>query len=685
MAREYKLNRQSNSSRVAGIDYRSALNAEQYAAVSSPPGRALVIAGAGSGKTRTLTYRVAWLLEHSVESRNILLLTFTNKAAREMTERVRELAPHDISDLWSGTFHSVGNRLLRRHAEELGYTRSFSILDRDDQKSLLGPLIAACGIDTKQRRFPKPELLASIFSLARNTGGTMQDILDGRYAYLVEWMDEIMRVNEAYTAKKLEVNSMDFDDLLVLTVRLFHDRPELLELYRKKFTHILVDEYQDTNSVQGELVDLLAGEHNSLMAVGDDAQSIYSWRGADMDHILSFPERYPGCMVFTIDTNYRSVPEVLDLSNAAIRANRGRFEKDLRAFRTSAGEKPALIPVNDPGMQARFVAQRIGELHEDGIPLKEMAVLYRAHFQSLEIQMELTRCGIPFSITSGLRFFEQAHIKDISAFLRFATNRRDEPSFKRIAELLPGVGPASADKLWREWLSTGIPAREQPPENWSEVLMKFHVPRKAEKHWEQMAYTLDELTPGGEYARPADMIYSVLEGFVDESMKASFDNYEIRRADIEQLQSYADSFDDINEFLAQLSLMGSVDGGPGAKDAPENGDVATLSSIHQSKGLEWKAVFLVWLADGQFPNFRVLEDEDEAALEEERRLFYVALTRAKDHLYLIYPMTNPKSHTGDVILRPSRFLDDFPSDLVEEWEIGGNTRGGADGWGDEPF
>jgi DNA helicase-2/ATP-dependent DNA helicase PcrA len=683
MAREYKLHRHTTAAHASEIDYPSALNAEQFAAVSSPPGRALVIAGAGSGKTRTLTYRVAWLLDHAVPARNILLLTFTNKAAREMTERVRELVPHDISDLWSGTFHSVGNRLLRRHAEELGYTRSFSILDRDDQKSLLGPVIAACGIDTKQRRFPKPDLLASIFSLAQNTGDSLQEILGDRYAHLAEWTDEIIRVNEAYTAKKLAVNSMDFDDLLVLVVRLFHDRPELLELYRKKFTHILVDEYQDTNSVQGELVDLLAGDGNSLMAVGDDAQSIYSWRGADMAHILSFPKRYPGSLVFTIETNYRSVPEVLDLSNAAIRANRGRFDKNLRAFRTSDGEKPALVAVNDPGMQALFVAQRIEELHEDGVPWSEIAVLYRAHFQSLEIQMELTRRGIPFSITSGLRFFEQAHIKDVSAFLRFATNRRDETSFKRIVGLLPGVGPASADKLWRDWLATGLAASEHPPERWSEVLMKFRPPKKAEKHWEQLAYTFDELTPGGEFARPADMIFSVLEGVVDESMKASFDNYELRRADIEQLRSYADSFDDINEFLAQLSLLGSVDGEPAAKDAPRDENMVTLSSIHQAKGLEWKAVFLIWLADGQFPNNRVLEAEDDAMLEEERRLFYVALTRAKDHLHLVFPMMNPKSYSGDIMLRPSRFLDDFPADLVEEWEIGGGD--GGNDWEDEPF
>ncbi|MEO8614485.1 MAG: ATP-dependent helicase, partial [Luteolibacter sp.] len=418
MARQYTLHR-PQAAAASGIDYVAALNAEQYEAVSSPPGKALVIAGAGSGKTRTLTYRVAWLLDHGIDSKQVLLLTFTNKAAREMTERVRELVPHDTSDLWAGTFHSVGSRILRRHAEDLGFTRSFSILDRDDQKSLLSAVIAKCDIDTKERRFPKADVLASMFSLIENTGASLEEVIAARYDHFYDWTEKIELVRAGYIAKKLETNSMDFDDLLCMVVRLFEEQPDVLELYQNRFKHILVDEYQDTNSVQGRMIDLLCGDKNSLMAVGDDAQSIYSWRGADMDHILSFPKRYEGSRVFTIETNYRSVPEILDLSNAAIRANSGRFEKDLRASRESPGVKPALVALADPRAQAAFVAQRMLELREEGIPLEEMAVLYRAHFQSLEIQMELTVRGIPFGITSGLRFFEQAHIKDIAAFMRF--------------------------------------------------------------------------------------------------------------------------------------------------------------------------------------------------------------------------------------------------------------------------
>ncbi len=668
MAREYTLNRRT-SGPTSGIDYRAELNDEQFAAVTAPPGPTLVIAGAGSGKTRTLTYRVAYLLDHEVDARHILLLTFTNKAAREMTERVRALVPHDVSALWSGTFHSIGNRILRRHAEVLGLTKSFSILDRDDQKSLLASVVAGLDIDTKQRRFPKADVLASIFSLVENTGESLADVITHRYPYFEDWSAEITRAHENYAKRKLATNSVDFDDLLVLTLKLFQKDEELLALYQKRFRHILVDEYQDTNAVQTELIDLLAGGGSSVMAVGDDAQSIYSWRGADMGNILSFPKRHEGCRVFKIETNYRSVPEILDLSNAAIRANRARFDKDLRSSRSESGVKPALVPLEDPSTQAAFVAQRMLELRDEGIPLEEMAVLYRAHFQSLEIQMELTSRGIPFAITSGLRFFEQAHIKDVAAFMRFVTNCKDETSFKRLVLLLPGIGAAGADKLWRDWLKTGAAESEEIP-NWSEVLSTLKPAKKAAKHWEQFGYVLDELTPGGGFAKPSDMVFSILEGLYAEFLQASYDNYENRRSDIEQLMSYAGNFDDVLEFLSQLSLLGSADGEPTGDKAEKDDEKVTLSSIHQAKGLEWKVVFLIWLTDGQFPNGRILESDDPDQLEEERRLFYVAITRAKDELYLTYPFINPKSYTGDIIQRPSRFLEDFPKDLVEEWKVG---------------
>ena len=670
MAREYTLQRPAATG-ASGIDFAEELNEEQLAAVSSPPGPVLVIAGAGSGKTRTLTYRVAYLLDRGIEPRNILLLTFTNKAAKEMLERVRALVPRDVSEMWGGTLHSVGNRILRRHAEEIGFTKSFSIMDRDDQKSLMNTVIAECEIDTSARRFPKPDVLISIFSLIENTGMALEDLLEERYPYFEEWGEEIARVEGRYRKKKRQINSMDFDDLLVLTLRLLQQNEELRRLYQKRFQYVMVDEFQDTNQVQSELVNLLVGEHQSLMVVGDDAQSIYSWRGADMENILSFPERYPEARVYRIEKNYRSVPEILELSNAAIKANHHRFEKDLQAAREGGAMMPALVPLEDPNAQAQFVAQRILELRDEGVELEEMAVLYRAHHQSMTLQMELRNRGIPFQITSGLRFFEQAHIKDVAAFMRFVTNRRDEVSFKRMVNLLPGIGGKNADKLWRGWAATPHAASEEPPACFSDILDELPVPGKSVSHWEQLGHTLDELVTEEGFARPSEMIFSVLEGVYDEVMRESFDNYDNRRSDLEELMNYADRFDDILECLGQLSLMSAVDGDPSGSKAELDKEQVVLSSVHQAKGLEWKVVFVISLTDGMFPNGRVLDADDEYMLEEERRLFYVAITRAKDELYLTYPQINPKSYTGDVIQRPSRFLDDCPQELMEEWQVAG--------------
>jgi len=680
MAREYKIKSQSEplSSGASGINYAAELNEQQFAVVSSQPGPALVIAGAGSGKTRTLTHRVAYLLDKGVEASRILLLTFTNKAAREMLERVQELVKGDIREMWSGTFHSIGNRILRRHADDLGFTRSFSILDRDDQKSMMKQVIKDCGVDAKKadgKRFPKVDVLISIISLAENTCETIDAVIYNQFSQVDSWTEEIKTVERAYRKKKQETNSMDFDDLLVLTLKLLQENKDLQTLYQKKFRHVLVDEYQDTNRVQCDLIDLLVGKENPyLMVVGDDAQSIYSWRGADMDNILSFHKKYPGAEVFKIETNYRSVPEVLALSNAAIRPNEVQYDKELRAVREGGEMTPALVPLEEPSLQAEFVANRITELIDEGVEPNEIAVLYRAHYQSMEIQMELTRRKVEFQITSGLRFFEQAHVKDVSAMIRFVVNGRDEVSFKRMVLMLQGVGPKSADNLWKAWRSSPIGSSVDVPDSYSETLLTFRVPPKAKEGWKQLCYTLDELVPDGEFARPSEMIYSILEGVYDEYMRAEFENYDNRKQDIQQLMEYAEGYTDVLEFLAQLSLMSSVDGDPrkeGKKGRKEesNENSVMLSSIHQAKGLEWKAVFVVWLADGMFPNGRVLESGDPRAFEEERRLFYVAVTRAKDQLYLTYPMTNPRSYSGEFVLRPSRFLDAIPKSMVEQWQV----------------
>src|SRR5205814_1086751 len=429
------------------IDYAHELNPQQRAAVTAPPGPALVIAGAGAGKTRTLTYRVAFLLEQGIPADRILLLTFTNKAAREMMRRAADLLGGDISSLWGGTFHSIGNRILRRHADLLGYQRGFTILDREDAKDLMAACIDEANIDIKATRFPKADALADIFSLALNTGKTIRQLVEERHDYFIPLAPQIEDVARRYTERKRATGVMDFDDLLVLWLRLLQEHAETREQYQRRFQFILVDEYQDTNKLQSDLVDLLAARHHNVMVVGDDSQSIYSWRGANFQNILQFPKRYPEARIYRIETNYRSTPEILSLANAAIAANVHQFGKQLTTNRGS-GVKPVLVPCLDADQQAAFVARRVLELREGGIPLNDMAVLYRSHFHALELQLELTRRKIPFGITSGIRFYEQAHIKDVAAYLRFVCNPRDELAFKRLTKLLPGIGGKRADKLW---------------------------------------------------------------------------------------------------------------------------------------------------------------------------------------------------------------------------------------------
>src|SRR5687767_2922098 len=425
MARQYTLHPQASAQGMR-IDFAAELNPQQCAAVMAPPGPALVIAGAGSGTTRTLTYRVAYLLENGVAPSHILLLTFTNKAAREMLDRVAALLPNDITGLWGGTFHSVGNRLLRRHPEAAGFAPGFSIMDREDQQDLLDAVIAGSGIDPKDKRFPKGEVLADVFSFAINTGRTIDQVLVEKYPHFLEFSGKIAEAQKKYETKKKAANSLDFDDLLEKTLLVLQRENAIAERYQRQFQFVLVDEYQDTNRIQADFIDLLGKGQRNVMVVGDDAQSIYSWRGANFKNILDFPKRYPDARVFKIETNYRSAPDILDVANAAIAANVQQFKKELVAARAAAPVKPALVPLADSNQQALFVTQRILELREEGVELDEIAVLYRAHYHSMELQMELTRHGVPFEITSGMRFFEQAHVKDVAAFLKFVVNPRDE-------------------------------------------------------------------------------------------------------------------------------------------------------------------------------------------------------------------------------------------------------------------
>ena len=663
MSRQYTLQRAPRSTSIH-IDYAAELNEQQLAAVTAPPGPLLVIAGAGSGKTRTLTYRVAYLLENGIDPRNILLLTFTNKAAREMLDRVANLLPVDASGLWGGTFHSVGNRILRRHGSALGYSSGFTIMDREDQKDLLNAVVSGAGIDPKEIRFPKADVLAEIFSFLVNTEKPLEELLAEKFPYFLPLLERIKDVHDRYEKKKKVTNSMDFDDLLQKTLSMLQQDERIAEFYRRQFQFILVDEYQDTNKIQADLVDLLACDHRNVMVVGDDAQSIYSWRGANFKNILEFPKRYPDAQVFKIEMNYRSVPEILEVANAAIAANVEQFRKNLQPTRESKGMKPALVALNDGAEQAQFVAQRILELRDENVDLNEIAVLYRAHYHAIELQLELSRRGIPYQITSGIRFFEQAHIKDVTSFIRFVANPRDEVAFKRMVKLLPGIGNRSAENLWKAWDRS---LNEQGEiTSWGERLLSMNVSAKSKKMWEQLAHTLDEIAPAGQPNPPSEMIRSVVEAIYDDYAKVNFTNYELRREDLDQLALFARRFKDVHEFLSQLALISNVDA-EAAPNQTSNKEAVNLSTVHQAKGLEFHTVFVIWLTDGMFPSSRSLDTRD--ALEEERRLFYVAITRARDELYLTLPHMRLSGGYGDVFQRPSRFLKEIPNALVEDWQV----------------
>jgi DNA helicase II / ATP-dependent DNA helicase PcrA len=663
VSRQYTLQRPPRSTSIH-IDYGAELNEQQLAAVTAEPGPQLIIAGAGSGKTRTLTYRVAYLLENGIDPRDILLLTFTNKAARQMLDRVANLLPIDASGIWGGTFHSVGNRMLRRHGSALGYNSGFTIMDREDQKDLINTVVASAGIDPKEIRFPKGDVLAEIFSFVVNTETPVEELLAEKFPYFLPLLEKIADVHARYEKKKKATNSVDFDDLLEKTLSMLQKHENIASFYRRQFQFILVDEYQDTNKIQADLIDLLASEHRNVMVVGDDAQSIYSWRGANFQNILEFPKRYPDAKVFKIEMNYRSVPEVLHVANAAIAANVDQFKKNLQPVRESNSVRPAVVALNDGSEQAQFIAQRILELRDEDVDLNEIAVLYRAHYHALELQLELSRRGIPYQITSGIRFFEQAHIKDVISFIRLVANPRDEVAFKRMVKLLPGIGNRSAENLWNAWDKSSNESGEVT--SWSERLLAMNVSAKSKKHWTQLAHTLDEIAPHGKPNPPSAMITSVVEAIYDDYAKVNFTNYELRREDLNQLAAFSQQFKDVNEFLSQLALISNVD----AEAAPnQTGDkeAVNLSTVHQAKGLEFHTVFVIWLTDGMFPSSRSMDQRKD--LEEERRLFYVAITRAKDELYLTYPHMRLTGGYGDVFQRPSRFLKEIPNKLVEDWQV----------------
>ncbi len=633
------------------VDYETELNDEQLRVVTHPGGPMLALAGAGSGKTRTLVYRVCRLIEDGVSPNRILLLTFTNKAAKEMLDRVQRLVPQGRGRVSGGTFHSTGHRILRRYADVLGYSPRFSILDREDASDLMGQALADLSKEVTQRRTPKPRLLVNLYSFVINTGRDLEQVILERAPQYLDQEEIIAAVFRRYLERKRKADMMDFDDLLLNWLLLLQRHAAVRSELTKRFDHVLVDEFQDTNRLQSDIVDSMLGADRNLMVVGDDAQSIYAFRGADFDNILGFPERYESCEVFHLTLNYRSVPLILELANASIQHNQRQFPKKLEPVR-KGDERPWCVTTDSPEGQGRFIAEKILELREEGTPLEDMAVLYRNHSHSLEIQVELTRRNIPFRVRSGLRFFEQRHVKDVLAHLRFVENPRDELSFSRLVRLRRGFGVRLVAKVWNR-LSGSDPSRTLRSASPS----AYDLPKGACDSLTQVIQLVEELSSPDLRSQPGEMIRKILAEFYRQWAKDNLENARSRLDDLDQLALFADAYKDLTTFLSEVSLLNELSGEE-TSGGPED-EMLVLSTTHQAKGLEWSAVFLTWLAEGRFPSSRA---EDE---EEERRLFYVAVTRARDMLFLVRPLIARDRYRVDVLLDPSRFLLELPNEVCE--------------------
>jgi len=643
------------------IDFKKLLNEAQFEAATAPDGPLLVLAAAGTGKTRTLVYRVAYLVEKGVEPHRILLLTFTNRAAREMLERAREVAGEPVSQVWGGTFHHIANRILRRHAGRLGYQSDFQILDSDEQRLLVSQIMKERKLTAKE--FLKREVLLSFFSGARNRKQELDDFLETKIDQFEVDPNEILRVYKDYEERKFKLQSMDFDDLLINVLRLLNEHEDVLRQYQNLFRHVLVDEYQDTNILQSEIVELLAGGTGNLTVVGDDFQCIYTWRGADFRNIMSFPQRHPGVQIVKLEHNYRSVPGVLDIANACIAGNPEQFQKTLRPTRASAKRPPRFFSVFNGEEQTDTVMNLIRQYLRQGYKYSDIAVLYRAHFHSIELQVRMMRSGTPFMITSGIGVFEQAHVKDVLCLLRLAENPDDRLAFDRVLDMLRGAGPSTIGKLWLkigEHLDTSSAAGRNK-------LYKELTPKLREQ-WEPLHHLLQAYHEEQPRMTAEDFMSRFLNVFYRDYLHRTYERPEEREEDLVELATMISLSPDIRTFLSEVALLTNVDHVYERRQAQHDpSDKLTMSTVHQAKGLEWPIVIIPWAVEGMFPSSRSLAEDDGGGSEaEERRLFYVAVTRAKDDLIVLSPRLREMRDGGIFQCSPSRFIKEIPPDLITE-------------------
>ncbi|HMV69215.1 MAG TPA: ATP-dependent helicase, partial [Myxococcota bacterium] len=597
----------------------STLNDAQREAVTSPGGAHLVIAGAGTGKTRTLVHRVAWLLEQGEAPDDVALLTFTRRAAAEMLHRVADLVGPRARGVQGGTFHSFGHLILRRHARRLGYTPSFTLLDRADAESLIGMVRAELGFTSTDKRFPRRGTITDVLSKAVNTGRDVQTLLERDYPQYVDEAEAIERIGARYAERKRAQDLVDYDDLLTLTARLLRDDPDARAEIASGCRHVLVDEYQDTNRVQALIACLLASAHGNLMVVGDEAQSIYAFRGAVVDNILDFPMLFDDTRVTRLETSYRSTPEILDLANGLLATAARGYDKTLRAV-VPPGGRPQLVRVEDEHAQADLIVRAALDRREEGVDLGRQAVLFRSTAHAHLLEVALTQANIPFRKYGGLRFSEAAHIKDALSLLRIVANPRDQLSWFRVLGWCEGLGPKTAEAL-----SASIAAADPPALRPDE-----HRKRRYHADLVDLARLLDDaarLLPD-----PLPVVETCVAWYRDR-MPRLYEDYRRRLKDLDSLPLLADRATTLEAMLSDLALDPVEEAERG--DEVRDDEILTLSTVHSAKGLEWDTVYVLQLVDGAFPSGPALADADE--LEEEKRLLYVAVTRARRRLVLVQP------------------------------------------------
>lgn len=635
------------------IDYKSELNAAQSQAVLSTEGPFLVIAGAGSGKTRVLVYRTAYLVEKGIAPENILLLTFTRRASQEMLSRAAELLDDRCHRVSGGTFHSFANAMLRRFSRQAGLAANFSILDQADAESALGMIRTRMGLNKADLRFPKKGALLSLISKSVNKGIAIEPVIFDEYPHFLEWADTIQQVAEEYVRYKKSMAVLDFDDLLVSFRDLLRNQDEVRQQLSRYYRYIMVDEYQDTNKMQAQIVQLLTEAHQNVMVVGDDAQSIYSFRGAHYKNIIDFPCLYPETQVIMLEENYRSSQPILDLTNAIISQAEEKFEKEL--FTRNPGEtRPVYVEVPDENSQSRYVVEKIARLRSRGVKLNEIAVLFRSGWHSNDLEIELSGQGIPFVKHGGQKFVEAAHVKDVLSYLTLIHNPSHEISWLRVLSLIPGIGPRTAEEICRSVKSLGGGSG-------------FAVDPKWLGKKEELKRLFELLNRMSGPHKPAEVL-EVFLGYYYPFLVSQYDDHDKRAFDLDSLHRIAARYDSLENFLADLSLEPLEKSQMDAQREGAADERLILSTIHSAKGLEWHTVFILYVADGYLPSYR--SQESAAMVEEERRLFYVAATRAKENLFLLRPQVDRSARSeesvGGVYTRPSRFLNqEIFSRLVE--------------------